>query len=292
MPTAASENLHTNNIAENAPIYVSYFNPFYVFRHPQYVPVQAGKATATHNLHITGDDSADNISALNYLYSELTVLYWVWKNAPKTKYVGFCHYRRFFDVSNKEKYPLAFRAFSEDDQPAYALIPAIDFDTILSDCDLVMPLNVVMTHSLRRNYERNHFVEHYLALEKTIREDFPEYWASFKVILEKSNRLPPYNMFLTRWEIFDQYCTFLFGVLQKLQPQIKLPEDKTQHRIFGYLSERLLAVFIHHQQLKAKECPLFVFNRNAKKKSKAVYHIGNFIKNLNFKQKYLWRGPR
>lgn len=280
---------HQENVAENAPVYVSYFNPFFIFRHPQYVPVQAGKASAAIDLNIKGENTGDNISAQNYIYSELTVLYWVWKNGPKTDYVGFCHYRRFFDVLNKEKYPLPYKAFSEDDESAYLQIPAIDFNDILRDCDLVMPINVVMTHSLRRNYERNHYAEHYKALEKTIREDFPEYCESFRAVLEQTNRLPPYNMFLTRWDCFDRYCTFLFDVLQKLQSQIRLPEDSGQHRIFGYMSERLLAVFIHHHKLRAKECPLFVFNQRAKKKSKPIYYIGNMIKNLNFRQKYIWR---
>ena len=287
---AASKNLLSENNPEEAAIYVSYFNPFFVFRHPQYLPVQAGKASAIHDLNIAGDHSGDNISAENFLYSELTVLYWVWKNAPKTKYVGFCHYRRFFDVLNREKYPLPFKSFSEDDVAAFGLIPDINFSHIFKDCDLIMPVNVVMTHSLRRNYERNHYAEHYLALERLLQADFPAYSDSFKWVMEKTNRLPPYNMFLTRWEIFDNYCTFLFAVLHKLKPNIKLPEDKSQHRIFGYLSERLLAVFIHHHCLKAKECPLLIFHPNAKKKSKPVYYIGNFIKNLNFSQKYLWRG--
>ena len=291
-PESSSVNLASRETSTYAPVYVSYFNPFYIFRHPQYVPVQAGKASSDNDLEICGDDSGDSISTKNLLYSELTVLFWVWKNAVETKYVGFCHYRRFFDVLNKETYPRAFRSFAEDDEAAYGQIPAIDFDKLLANCDLILPIKVVMTHSLRRNYERNHYSEHYLALEKVIADDFPAYMESFKAVMEKSNRLPPYNMFLTRWDCFDGYCTFLFAVLEKLEPQIKLPEDPSQHRIFGYLSERLLAVFIRQHHLRVLEYPLLVFNANAKKKSKLVYHVGNCIKNLNFRQKYIWRAGK
>ena len=44
-------------------------------------------------LHV-GDDSGDNISDQNCYYSELTGMYWVWKNSH-TKVVGTCHYRRY-----------------------------------------------------------------------------------------------------------------------------------------------------------------------------------------------------
>ena len=32
---------------------------------------------------------------MNCYYSELTGLYWIWKNDHETEYVGTCHYRRF-----------------------------------------------------------------------------------------------------------------------------------------------------------------------------------------------------
>lgn len=44
------------------------------------------------NLNIKGE----NINHLNPFYSELTTLYWVYRNNIRSKYVGFCHYRRQF----------------------------------------------------------------------------------------------------------------------------------------------------------------------------------------------------
>lgn len=38
----------------------------------------------------------ENINHLNRFYSEMTTMYWVWKNTKRSKYVGFCHYRRRF----------------------------------------------------------------------------------------------------------------------------------------------------------------------------------------------------
>ena len=135
-------------------IYVSYFKHFYTIKNALYFPVQAGAATGNYNPTIEGDNSGNNISQLNFIYSELTVLYWVWKNAPKTKYVGFCHYRRFFDFSNVESFPLAYTRYSEKDISLIENLPTVDLDRLLLDCDLVIPVRITMPHSLRRNYEK------------------------------------------------------------------------------------------------------------------------------------------
>ena len=38
----------------------------------------------------------ENINHLNQFYSEMTTMYWVWKNNIISEKVGFCHYRRVF----------------------------------------------------------------------------------------------------------------------------------------------------------------------------------------------------
>ena len=44
------------------------------------------------NMEVEGE----NINHLNKFYSEMTTMYWVWKNNIRSKHVGFCHYRRRF----------------------------------------------------------------------------------------------------------------------------------------------------------------------------------------------------
>jgi hypothetical protein len=267
-------------------MYVSYFHPFYVVKDPHYFPVQAGKAAGLYDLNSVGDNTGTNISDQNFIYSELTVLYWVWKNRPKTDYVGFCHYRRFFDFAHGEKYPLAYRRYSPNEASLIEKLPSFDYDTLLSDCDLIVPINFVMPTSLRRNYEKNHYPDHYNALRQAVIELFPDYRPSFDSVLEGTNKLPPYNMLVTRWELFDRFCHFIFTIFFKLRSEIRMPDNKEQQRIFGYMSERLLAVFIRHHHLKVKEYPLFLFSETARTKSKFVFHAGSWIKTANFKLKY------
>ena len=66
-----------------------------------YVPLQVG-SEEKEDLGYLCDNTGENISALNCYYSELTGLYWIWKNDHETEYVGTCHYRRFL-LNEQEK---------------------------------------------------------------------------------------------------------------------------------------------------------------------------------------------
>ena len=268
-------------------MYVTYYQPFYIVKDPQYFPVQAGKATGVYDLQCAGDNTGINISSQNFIYSELSVLYWVWKNQPRTDFIGFCHYRRFFNFEHREKFPTAYRRYSTDEASLVEKLPRIDYQALLSGVDLILPINFVMPHSLRRNYEKNHCAEHYLNLRQAVIDLFPDYLPDFDSVLEGTNKLPPYNMFVTRWDLFDKYCEFIFPIFFKLGSEIKISDRKEQQRVFGNMSERLLAVFIHHHQLKVKEYPLLLFSETAGQKGKFVFHAGNWIKTANFRLKYL-----
>ena len=50
------------------------------------------------------DNTGSNISSRNSTYSELTGLYWAWKNLS-ADYIGLVHYRRYFSVKQKGQDP-------------------------------------------------------------------------------------------------------------------------------------------------------------------------------------------
>lgn len=78
-----------------------------------FFPIQAGKALHPDlDLGFTCDNTGDNISEKNDHYSELTVLYWGWKNIKDVEYIGLNHYRRYFDAdlcsSLRKRFTISF----------------------------------------------------------------------------------------------------------------------------------------------------------------------------------------
>lgn len=75
-------------------IYTMTHKKFDVPNDPMYVPLQVG-AEGKEPLGYVRDNTGENISALNCYYSELTGVYWIWKNDTESDIVGVCHYRRY-----------------------------------------------------------------------------------------------------------------------------------------------------------------------------------------------------
>ena len=68
-----------------------------------YMPIQVGKALHPElDLGFQCDNTGDNISEKNGSYCELTALYWAWKNLKDVDYIGLCHYRRYFDLTEEK----------------------------------------------------------------------------------------------------------------------------------------------------------------------------------------------
>ena len=59
-----------------------------------YTPLQCCADRSNTDVCELKDNTGENISSKNFYYCETTGTYWIWKNAPETKYVGQCQYRR------------------------------------------------------------------------------------------------------------------------------------------------------------------------------------------------------
>ena len=58
------------------------------------------------------------------------------------------------------------------------------------------------------------------------------------------------NLFVMRRDVFERYCEFLFPLLFELEEKTQLPDDPYQHRVFAFLSERLLNFWIWNEKLQ------------------------------------------
>lgn len=209
---------------------------FEVPKDKMYVPLQVGKEGKT-DLGYLGDNTGENISNQNCYYSELTGFYWIWKNEHSCEYVGTCHYRRYL-LNEQEK------VFTER-----------EYLTLLKDYDLITTKRVLLNNSYHFGFSANHNI---LALDTTgevIKELYPKYYDTF---LELVNGPETYfgNMLVTAKPLFDAYCKWLFSIFFEVQERINLEtgEDDYHKRVFGFISEFLLLVWVRVNHLKVYEC--------------------------------------
>lgn len=88
---------------------------------------------------------------------------------------------------------------------------------------------------------------------EVIREKYPEYQTAFQHCIN-CNLFSLGNMVITKKDIFDKYCEWLFDILFEVEKRVDISGyDTFQARIFGYLSERLFRVWILNQRFKMKE---------------------------------------
>ena len=208
------------------------------------------------------DDLGDNITHKNSSYSELTAFYYVWKNLT-SPFVGFCHYRRYLipPILSSWLRKTAIKPYGSgfllEEAALFNQLTQLNhqyqssFTEVLDNYDLVLP----HSHPL----PPGGFLHQYFAYHPS-----SPFWQMLSILSEIDNELglrahqfflrsrQAYwnNLFITRWEVFAQYCQFLFAVLFQLEQQVKLPQSPYQQRVFAFLSERLFNFWIWEHKLK------------------------------------------
>ena len=187
-----------------------------VLNDQNYINVWAGKNDSVNKTVLVGDDSGDNISAKNKYYSELTGLYWVWKNTNQ-EITGCCHYRRFFTANAepfhyklkrnlyylagiwKKRYGLIYT--SNLDKWRSQILSADEIISILKDYEAIMPVRRKLKCSVVEHYDRYHDINDLMLIKEILKKDYPKYLASFDKTMNKK-RLFANNMFILNHERF------------------------------------------------------------------------------------------
>lgn len=201
-----------------------------------FFPIHVGAALSNTDLGIQRDDqvnghTCDNISIKNKSFCELTGMYWAWKNIkklyPDLKYIGLCHYRRFFAIRNYKKINIKNK--------------------------IIVPQFWYQPYCVSDAYKIAHISEDWDILIKVILELYPEYINDINKIFYRGNKSLVYNMFICSFDILDDYCSWLFNILFELEKRIDITHyNSVQKRIFGYMSERLLYLYIYHNKIHTK----------------------------------------
>lgn len=207
-----------------------------------YLPLQVGSAISP-PLPYAHDNTGSNISDKNRTFCELTGLYWTWMNL-NADYIGLCHYRRYF----AEK-PLGrkWRRILSEDTAA----------RLLCSCSVVLPRK--RRYWIETNYSQYVHAHHKQDLELTRRilaESYPAYLPVYDTVINRTSG-HRFNMLIMRRDILDAYCKWLFDVLFKLESRLDISQySAVDRRVFGYVGERLLDVWIEANHISYSELPV------------------------------------
>ena len=252
-----------------------------------YIPIHVGKAISNIDLGIQGDNEGNNISSKNASYCELTGMYWAWKNLKNTDYIGLCHYRRYFDFNHNGRFffPLTTIKNSDFNKLNLTVNPKVLNYLQKGYCIVAKPSHIGT--SLYLQYCEGHYSPDFRILGTTIKDTLDtKYSQAFWTTQLEDNKFSPFNMFIMNWQQFDRYCNWLFPLLEKVENKIDItnyPCD--QKRIYGYMGERLLNVYIKAENIKTKHYPILKISDDCEVDNFSIpkYIIRTILRDFNVK---------
>lgn len=156
-------------------------------------------------------------------------------------------------------------------------------ELILKQHDIIIAKPKISSRSIKRNYQRSHNIKDLEIVTDIIKNKYPSYSNTWELIINKTNKFSPYNMFICRFDIFDKYCQWLFDILFEAEKEIKISPDVYQHRVSAFLAERLLWLYCIKNKLDIKFLPVYKIQEGkVVKDSTFFYHFNNLLKNLVF----------
>lgn len=214
-------------------IYVVTHKKYSEPKDPLYHTLHVGRALAK-DFGYEGDNTGDNISPKNKNYCELTGLYWIWKNVA-CDIVGICHYRRYFLKNNE-------------------ILDKNYIESILKDYDIIVPNSGTTPYETNyEHYAQYHVESDWKICEEVLLSKHPE-MKDCLTLFNKTNLASLGNMFITKKEIYDKYCSWLFDILFEVEQRVNIESyDDYQARIYGFLSERLFRIWLFANSYKIHE---------------------------------------
>lgn len=228
-----------------------------------YIPIQVGNGETIYD-GIARDNTNDNIAEKNCSFCELTASYWIDKNIKDTDYVGICHYRRYFNFfpslltfkPSRQKKVTAAEFMSSATGKASAESTASKVADIMKEHDCIMMRAYDMKEGLSASYYRpdtGHRESDWKETMAIIKELYPDYTQSITDYLDNGHNFHMGNMMITTKEKWADYHKWLFSILFELEKRIEIPTDPVQGRVFGYISERIINLYVYHNKFRIKE---------------------------------------
>ena len=192
-------------------------------------PIQVGAALGERAIAALRDDKGKNISGKNRNYSELTALYWLWKNRLLGEggghmYYGLMQYRRKLMISDNDLMRLE-----------------------ANGVDVVLPYPMIYEPDISVHPKRYLKEVDWQALLVALQEIHPVYAEAFSEVLAQPY-FYNYNIILARKPVLADYCSWLFPVLERVE-ELSVPKGKDRaDRYIGYMGEVLETLyFMYHK---------------------------------------------
>lgn len=232
-------------------IIVATHKPYWMPEDPVYLPLLVGAEGKGIDWNGKKDNQGESISSRNPFYCELTGLYWAWKNLD-VEALGLEHYRRLFANGKWWK--------KKQDR----ILSSEEFKSLLQENDILLPKS--RHYWIETNYSQYAHAHHAEDLDMTrkiLLEKYPEYIPAFDASMKKRSG-HRFNMFVMKKGLLDEYCSWLFDILFELEKRLDISSySKNDQRVFGFVAERLLDVWVETKKLAYKEIPyVFLENQN------------------------------
>lgn len=216
---------------------------YYMPSDSMYLPVHVGSVGKESIEDYQRDDEGDNISELNPYFCELTGLYWAWKNINcDYEYVGLAHYRRHFSFHPHKRKDLWSSVLKES-----------EIEAELGKIKVFVPKKRrYWIETLYSHYAHTHHIFQLDETRRIIEEHCPEYLDSFdKAVKRRWGYM--FNMMIMERELFNNYCTWLFGILFELKKRLGEGGLTQFHsRYYGRISEIIFNAWLIEQKRTGK----------------------------------------
>lgn len=215
---------------------------------PIYVPLHVGRY-GKKDLGYLGDDTGENISDLNFLYGELTGLFWIWQNVYDMDYVGLCHYRRYFLNSKRQA------------------MGKSDYVRLLEQYDAIVPKHAECEESYYKHFGKAHNKHDLDAVERALKRIYPKYADAYDKVMEGSIYYGG-NLVVTSLPILKAYAEWLFNIFMEASGEIDVSGYDDYHkRVYGFLSEQMFYVFALANGLNCCEAVVGISEEKAETKA-------------------------
>ena len=148
--------------------------------------------------------------------------------------MGLCHYRRYFGVDVTDE----------------------NIDQLMQDVDVILVDPSYYVDSVYSYFAKFVGAENMTILSLVMKKFCPDYYETLQTICD-GVKFHPFNMLICRKPLFDQYCEWIFEILEECEKYIKPAPYTNARRTLAYMAEMLTGVYFIHRRMRIKSVPYY-----------------------------------